>query len=49
MAEVKKIIKEKVNDDYCKYICIETALPIEASLDDICDKIWFVYTPLEIR
>ncbi len=48
MAEVKKIIKEKANED-CKYICIETALPIEASLDDICDKIWFVYTPIEIR
>lgn len=48
MAEVKNIIKEKANENW-SYICIETALPIEASLHDICDKVWFVYTPIEIR
>lgn len=48
MAKVKNIIKEKNKEDWT-YICIETALAIEASLHDICDKIWFIYTPLEIR
>lgn len=48
MEEVKDIIKEKANENW-NYICLETALAVEASLDDICDKVWFIYTPLEIR
>ena len=48
MAKVKNIIKEKNKEDW-NYICVETALAIEASLYDMCDKVWFIYTPLEIR
>jgi len=32
-----------------KYAIIETALMIEAGFDFICDEVWYVYTPEEIR
>ena len=31
------------------YVIIETALMIEAGYDFICDEVWYVYTPEEIR
>jgi len=30
-------------------VCIETALPIEAGLKDICDEIWYVCAPEAVR
>lgn len=48
MKEVADIIKEKSRENYA-YACIETALPQEANLKDICDRIWFVHTPIDLR
>ncbi len=31
------------------YVIIETALMIEAGFDYICDEVWYVYTPEDIR
>jgi dephospho-CoA kinase len=31
------------------YLVIETALMIEAGYDYICDEVWYVYTPEEVR
>ncbi len=42
MDQVKIIIKQKQKENY-NYVAIETALPQEAKLKDICDEIWFVY------
>ncbi len=47
-SEVERIIKEKASENY-KYVCIETALPIEANLNDVCDMIWYIYTPEDVR
>lgn len=46
--EVTKLIKEKRNASD-KYICIETALPVEARLDEVCDLVWYIYTPEDVR
>ena len=48
MEEVKNIIETKRKENY-KYVCVETALPVEAGLKDFCDKIWFIYSSDEIR
>lgn len=48
MGYVKDIINAKRNDS-CNLICIETALPAEAGLKDICDEIWYIYAPENIR
>ena len=32
-----------------KYAIIETALMIEAGFDYICDKVWYVYSPEDVR
>ena len=48
MGEVENIIELKREENY-KYVCVETALPREAGLTNICDKIWFIYTPDDVR
>ena len=48
LKEVQRLIKEKARVNY-KLICIETALPIEAKLDKMCDMIWYIYTPEDVR
>lgn len=41
----EQIIKQKEK----KLICVETALPHQAGLENYCDEIWYVYAPEEIR
>lgn len=48
MDEVSRIIKQNQDKNY-PYTCIETALPLEANLESMCDKIWFIYSPYEVR
>ncbi len=48
MEEVLNIIKKNRAKNY-PYTCIETALPVEANLKSMCDKIWFIYSPDEVR
>lgn len=48
MERVKEIIEEKQKANF-NYVCVETALPVEAKLKSICHQIWYVYTPVEIR
>lgn len=48
MDYVAKLIQDKRKEGL-KLLCIETALPKEAGLDEICDEIWYVYASEEIR
>lgn len=48
MDEVTSIIKKNL-DKNVSYTCIETALPLEADLKSMCDKIWFIYSPNDVR
>ena len=48
MDYVAKIIQDKRKEGV-KLLCIETALPEEAGLKEICDEIWYVYASEEIR
>lgn len=48
MGYVKDIISQKRNES-SNLICIETALPAEAGLKDICDEIWYIYASEEVR
>lgn len=32
-----------------RMVCVETALPHQAGLEDYCDEIWYVFAPEEIR
>ena len=50
---VLKVIEEELaslrEGGRVPYVIIETALMIEAGYDFICDEVWYVYTPEEIR
>lgn len=46
--EVRYRINEKRQANY-KYVCIETALPTEANLKNLCDEIWFIYASEDTR
>ncbi len=47
MDYVKDLIKIKVKE--YPLIVIETALPVEAKLHEICDEIWYVHASNEVR
>lgn len=50
---VKKLITEQIGQLKCEekydYVFIEAALLIESHYDIICDELWYIYTPDEIR
>lgn len=48
MNYVSKLIEDKRNQNI-EILCVETALPIEAGLKDICQEIWYVYASIDIR
>ncbi len=49
--EVMSYIKKYINDrkDMEGIIIIETAIMYETGCDKLCDKIWYVYVPADIR
>lgn len=47
MDHVKDLIKE--NENEYPIIVVETALPREAKLHEICDEIWYVHASQEVR
>jgi len=49
LIEVQKEIQEKRKAGDSPYCIIETALMIEAEYDFICDEVWYVYSPANIR
>ena len=49
LEEVKKEIEDRTKAGDTNYLVVETALMIEAGYDYICDEIWYVYAPEEIR
>ncbi len=48
MDYIAKLIEEKQKEGV-NLLCIETALPKEAGLNQICDEIWYIYASEEIR
>ncbi|BCJ95210.1 dephospho-CoA kinase [Anaerocolumna cellulosilytica] len=42
----KKQIEEQKEK---RLVCVETALPLQAGLEDYCDEIWYVFAPEEVR
>lgn len=50
---VKKIILNKINElkiaDTYDYVFVEAALLIEDHYDVICDELWYIYVPADIR
>ncbi len=48
MDYVAKLI-EKKKDEGTKLLCIETALPNEAGLTELCDEVWYVYASEDAR
>lgn len=50
---VKKLITEQIGELKCEdkydYVFIEAALLIESHYEIICDELWFIYTPDDIR
>lgn len=49
LEEVKKEIEDRTKAGDTNYLVVETALMIESGYDYICDEIWYVYAPEEIR
>lgn len=49
LTEVQRIIGEMRKQEIYPYLIIETALMIEAQYDFICDEIWYVFTPEDVR
>ncbi|SHO49809.1 dephospho-CoA kinase [Anaerocolumna xylanovorans DSM 12503] len=49
MEYVRNKIKEAKEGGSYPFICVETALPREAALDDFCDEIWYVNAEKEVR
>jgi dephospho-CoA kinase len=49
LIEVQRIIAEKRERGNTPYCIIETALMIEAGYDFICDEVWYVHSPHNIR
>jgi dephospho-CoA kinase len=48
-AEVKSKIVNLRSGGLVPYLIIETALMMESGFDELCDEVWYVYTPKEIR
>jgi dephospho-CoA kinase len=49
LAEVQEEILDMRKKGTIPYLIIETALMIEAQYDFICDEIWYVFAPEEVR
>lgn len=49
LLEVEKDIEEKRKKGDTPYCIIETALMIESGFDDVCDEVWYVYSPTKTR
>lgn len=48
MDYVRDLIQQKQNENVTM-VCIETALPKDAQLSDLCDEIWYIYAPEDVR
>ncbi len=49
LIEVKKEIEVKRAEKNVPYCIIETALMIESGYDSVCDEVWYVHCPADIR
>jgi dephospho-CoA kinase len=49
LEAVKREIENKRKEGKAEYLIVETALMIEARYDFICDEVWYVYAPEEVR
>lgn len=49
LKAVEREIECKRIEARTKYLVVETALMIEAGYDYICDEVWYVYAPVELR
>lgn len=49
LVTVQRVIEEKKARKDVPYCIIETALMIESGYDSICDEVWYVFSPVEIR
>lgn len=49
LTEVKKEIEQKRAEKNVPYCLIETALMIESGYDFVCDEVWYVHCPADIR
>jgi dephospho-CoA kinase len=49
LKAVEREIESKRRDGKTKYLVVETALMIEAGYDYICDEVWYVYAPVQLR
>lgn len=49
LEEVMNEIKKNKEKGTIPYLIVETALMIEAGYDFICDEVWYVYAPEEVR
>lgn len=49
LEAVQREIENKRRDGKTEYLVVETALMIEAGYDYICDEVWYVYAPVEVR
>lgn len=49
LSEVLKEINIKKADKNVSYCLIETALMIESGYDTVCDEVWYVHCPADIR
>lgn len=49
LKAVEREIENKRMDGKTKYLVVETALMIEAGYDYICDEVWYVYAPVQLR
>lgn len=48
MGYVRELIEQK-KDEGVRIVCVETALPSEAGLKNLCDEVWYIYAPEEVR
>jgi len=49
LEAVKKEIEDVRKSRKAEYLVVETALMIESGYDFICDEVWYVYAPEELR
>ena len=49
LIEVKKEIEQKKAEKKVPYCIIETALMIESGYDSVCDEVWYVHSPADVR
>lgn len=49
LKEVKKEIESVRQSGTTEYLVVETALMIESGYDFICDEVWYVHAPQELR